>query len=84
LIKKLQQKAYELGYSPNTPCWVVEKATWKDEKIYKGTLQNIYEQTKHINGIALIMLGEFLHQQESIESHLYTKPLQKELKSDAN
>ncbi len=80
LIKKLIQKATDMGYSKDTPCWVVEKATWEDEAVYKGTLETIYEKVSHIRGVALIMVGDFLHQKESEESHLYMKPLQKELK----
>jgi len=79
LLKKLKKKALAMGYSPDTPCWVVEKATWEDEAIYKGTLSNIEEQVSHIRGIALILLGDFLYQEESEESHLYVKPLVKEL-----
>ena len=80
LLKKLKAKALQMGYSIDTPCWVVEKASWEDEKIYKGTLADIEEQTSHIKGVAVILFGEFLHQKESVESHLYRKPLQKELK----
>jgi precorrin-4/cobalt-precorrin-4 C11-methyltransferase len=79
LLKKLKEKALEMGYSSNTPCWVVEKATWKDEKIYKGTISNIQEQVSHIKGVALILFGDYLHQKETEESHLYVKPLVKEL-----
>ena len=79
LLKKLKKQALELEYSPDTPCWVIEKATWEDEKIYKGTISNIHEQVSHIRGIALIMMGEFLHQKETEASHLYVKPLVKEL-----
>jgi len=81
LLKKLKKKALEMGYSPETPCWVVEKATWEEEAIYKGTLETIGEQVSHIRGIALIMLGDFLDQKETQESHLYVKPLIKELKN---
>jgi precorrin-4/cobalt-precorrin-4 C11-methyltransferase len=70
-----------MGYSEDTPCWVVEKATWKEEKIYKGTLTNIEQQVSHIKGVALILFGEYLHQKESEESHLYVKPLIKEAKA---
>ena len=80
LLKKLKAKALQMGYSIDTPCWVVEKASWEDEQIYKGTLADIEEQTSHIKGVAVILFGEFLHQKESVESHLYRKPLQKELK----
>ena len=52
---------------------VVEKATWKDEMVYKGTLEDIESKTSHIKGVALIMLGEFLHQKETLESGLYSK-----------
>ncbi|MEA2099410.1 MAG: cobalt-precorrin-4/precorrin-4 C(11)-methyltransferase [Campylobacterota bacterium] len=79
LLKKLKKEALEMGYSPDTPCWVVEKATWEDEAIYKGTISDIENQVSHIKGIALILFGDFLHQKESEQSHLYVKPLVKEL-----
>jgi len=73
LLKKLKKKALDMGYSPNTPCWVVERATWEDEAIYKGTISNIENQVSHIRGVALILFGDFLYQEESEESHLYVK-----------
>jgi precorrin-4/cobalt-precorrin-4 C11-methyltransferase len=73
LLDKLKQSAYALEYSPDTPCWVVEKATWSEERVYKGTLDTIASQVSHIKGVALILLGEFLNQSESVESHLYGK-----------
>lgn len=81
LLKKLKKTALEMGYSPDTPCWVVEKATWSEEKIYKGTVSDIGEQVSHIKGVALILFGEFLNQKETEESHLYVKPLVKELEA---
>ncbi len=71
LLKKLKDKALEMGYPADTPCFVVQKATWEDEQIYKGTISDIEEKVSHIKGIALILFGEFLHQKESVESHLY-------------
>lgn len=82
LLEKLKKKALKLGYSKDTPCWVVEKATWKEEQIFKGTISNIQKQVSHIKGVALILLGDFLKQEETQESHLYVKPLVKELKAD--
>ncbi|MCD4757434.1 MAG: precorrin-4 C(11)-methyltransferase [Arcobacteraceae bacterium] len=79
LIKKLKKTALKLGYSADTPCWVVEKATWKEEQIYKGTISNIEDKVSHIKGVALILFGDYLHQKETEESHLYVKPLIKEL-----
>ena len=82
LLKKLKKEALEMGYSLSAPCWVVEKASWKEEAIYKGTLENIEDQVSHIQGVALILLGDFLHQEETEESHLYVNPLVKELKNN--
>jgi len=79
LLKKLKKQALEMGYSSDTPCWVVEKATWGDEKIYKGTISDIETQVSHIKGVALILFGDYLYQKETEESHLYVKPLVKEL-----
>ncbi len=61
------------GYSLNTPCWVVEKATWQEERVIKGTLDDIILKVKEANirGNALIYLGYFLHQKEEFVSHLY-------------
>ena len=73
LIDKLVSKAKEMGYADDTPCWVVERASWREEKIYKGTISDISEKVSHIKGVAIIMLGEFLYQKEAVESHLYSK-----------
>jgi precorrin-4/cobalt-precorrin-4 C11-methyltransferase len=78
LIDKLKKTAYKLGYAKDTPCWVVQRATWADEKIYKATISDIQEKVSDIKGVALIMFGEFLNQQSSVESHLYAKSYKKE------
>jgi len=82
LLKKLKENAYELGYSKQTPCWVVERATWADEKIYKDSIENIEEKVSHIKGVALIMFGEFLNQKATVESHLYANKYKKEAIKD--
>lgn len=79
LLKKLKKTALDMGYSPDTPCWVVEKATWEEESIYKGTISDIQNQVGHIRGVALILFGDYLYQKETEESHLYVKPLVKQL-----
>lgn len=81
LLKKLKKKALDMGYSPDTPCWVIEKATWAEEKIYKGTISDIENQVSHIRGVALILFGDYLDQKETEESHLYVKPLVKEIEA---
>jgi len=83
LIKKLKESALKLGYSQDTPCWVVERATWADEKIYKATLSDIETKVAHIKGVALILFGEFLNQNPTAESHLYTQKYKKEAKKDS-
>jgi len=71
LLDKLKITALDMGYDPNTPCFVVQKATWSDEKIYKGTISDIKSKVSHIKGIALILFGDFLNQEEKSISHLY-------------
>lgn len=78
LIEKLKTTALELGYLKDTPCWVVEKATWADEKVYKGTISTIQTKVSHINGVALILFGNYLKQESKAESHLYDKNYKKE------
>jgi precorrin-4/cobalt-precorrin-4 C11-methyltransferase len=78
LIEKLKSSAYMLGYSKETPCWVVEKASWSEEKIYKGSIATIQEQVSHIKGVALILFGDYLNQEAKEESHLYAKEYKKE------
>ncbi|MDF1882581.1 cobalt-precorrin-4/precorrin-4 C(11)-methyltransferase [Sulfurimonas sp. SAG-AH-194-C21] len=78
LIEKLKTTAFALGYLKETPCWVVERATWAEEKIYKGTISDIQKQVSHIKGVALIMFGEYLNQQATVESHLYANKYKKE------
>ena len=61
----LQQVRAELllgGYAPKTPCAIVYKATWKDEKIIRGTVERLPEMAAEngINKTALIVVGEFL------------------------
>ncbi len=71
LIDKLKKEALKAGYSKDTPCWVVYKASWMDEKIFKGTIEDIGEKVSHIKGIALILFGDFLNQKERYSSKLY-------------
>jgi len=78
LIDKLKRTAYSLGYKKETPCFVVERASWPDEKIYRGTIDDIEEKVTHIKGVALIMFGDFLNQKATVESHLYAKKYKEE------
>lgn len=62
------------GYPCDTPCAMVYKATWPDEKIIRGNLTTIADQA-HQEGItktALIMVGQFLGEAYNF-SKLYDK-----------
>lgn len=78
LIKKLKEVALELDYKKSTPCWVIEKATWEQERIYKGTIEDIQEKVGHIKGVALILFGDYLNQEAKEQSHLYAKKYKQE------
>jgi len=78
LIKKLRETAYALGYAKATPCWVVERASWSDEKVYKATIDTIEDDVAHIKGVALILFGEYLNQHPTTESHLYAQNYKQE------
>jgi len=48
------------GYAPDTPVAVVQKASWPDQKIVRGTLKDIAEKVKEagISKTALIIVGD--------------------------
>ena len=75
LLGELKEKALKLGYLPETPCWLIEKATWPSQKIIKGTLNDIQQKIEQagIKRTALILLGEYLYQKEKQRSYLYTQ-----------
>jgi precorrin-4/cobalt-precorrin-4 C11-methyltransferase len=65
------------GYQMNTPVVVIEKASWPEQKIVKGTLQNIAGQVREagIKKTALIYIGESLRVSEKplgMASRLYS------------
>lgn len=49
-------------YDDSTPVVVIQKATWKDQKVVKGTLKDISEKVKEANitKTAQILVGDFL------------------------
>lgn len=78
-IEKVVAKLVEGGYPKTTPIAVVYKATWADEKVVKGTLEDIADKVKenNINKTALIMVGEFLGKEYN-NSKLYDKDFKHE------
>ena len=63
LIEKVVADLLAAGLSKDTPVAVVQKASWKDEKIVRGNIENIAEQVKaaKIERTALIIVGECLN-----------------------
>ncbi len=61
-IDEVVSKLREGGYPGTTPVAVVFKATWPDEEVVRGTLEDIGERVKAqaITKTALILVGEFL------------------------
>ncbi len=61
------------GYTPDTPAAVVEKASWPEERIIRGTLKDLAKMTKEagIKKTALILVGNFL--KDTGQSKLYDR-----------
>lgn len=62
------------GYAEDTPIVVIQKASWPDEKVVRGTLQNIADKVKEagITKTALIIVGD-VFRGEYDKSLLYDK-----------
>lgn len=69
VVEKLRQ-----GYGRNVPIAVVERATWEDERVIIGTLDDIAEKIKEANitKCAQILVGDFINSSYS-KSLLYDK-----------
>jgi precorrin-4/cobalt-precorrin-4 C11-methyltransferase len=77
LVEKLRT-----GYPAGTPVAVVHKASWKDQKIVKGTLENIAQlvEQEGIRKTALVVVGNFLGNEYEL-SKLYDKNFTHEFRS---
>ena len=60
-------------YDPQTPVAVVQKASWDDQKIVRGTLEDIVDQVQEagITKTALIVVGDVLGTDKVTPSKLY-------------
>jgi len=62
LLEPLRERLLLGGYKGDTPAAIVYKASWPDEKVFRGTVDTL-PQIARENGIvktALIVVGEFL------------------------
>nr|WP_321466022.1 precorrin-4 C(11)-methyltransferase [uncultured Desulfobulbus sp.] len=73
MIEAVVSDLIEGGYPPETPIAVVEKASWPDQQIVRGTLADIAEtiKTSAIRKTAMIVVGPALGQESTIASKLY-------------
>ena len=77
MVEKVRDELLQ-GYPEDTPVVIIEKASWPEQRIVRGTLKNIAEVVKNagIKKTALIYVGEALRASEKSlgkESRLYHK-----------
>jgi precorrin-4/cobalt-precorrin-4 C11-methyltransferase len=76
-IRRIRQICVELtpAYGPGCPVAVVANASQPNELVLRGTLATIADQVENagIRQAAVIMVGEALHAENFVESHLYGK-----------
>jgi precorrin-4/cobalt-precorrin-4 C11-methyltransferase len=76
-VQMIEQVVEELktNYPPETPAAVVKRASWPDQEIIRGTLQDIARKVKQsgIKKTAIIIVGRVLAPGEITPSKLYDK-----------
>jgi precorrin-4/cobalt-precorrin-4 C11-methyltransferase len=76
-IRRARKICAELmdGYGPDCPVVVIANATQPTELVLRGTLATIADQVEDagLRQAAVIMVGEALHAEDFVESHLYGK-----------
>jgi precorrin-4/cobalt-precorrin-4 C11-methyltransferase len=77
MIEKVRDELLQ-GYPEDTPVIIIEKVSWPEEKVVRGTLKDIVDLVKNasIKKTALIYIGEALRASEKQlkkESKLYHK-----------
>lgn len=72
MLDKVVRELILGGYTPKTPIAIVQKASWPDEQIFRGTLDNIVEKMKNeeVERTAMIVVGDVLDGKYSL-SKLY-------------
>lgn len=75
LLGEIVNEAIEGGYKKTTPVAVVYRASWDDQKVITGTLDNIAKKVKveKITRTAIIIIGDVLNPKSYEFSRLYDK-----------
>ncbi len=62
LLEPLKERLLAGGYQKDTPAAIVYKASWPDEKVFRGTVDTLPQMAKenNITKTALILVGDFL------------------------
>jgi precorrin-4/cobalt-precorrin-4 C11-methyltransferase len=76
-IRRIRQICVELlpAYGPDCPVAVIANATQPTELVLRGNLSTIADLVENagLRQAAVIMVGQALHAEEFVESHLYGK-----------
>lgn len=74
MTRQVQEELLQGAYTEDTPCAVVYKATWEDEKVIRGKLSELCKLTEEhgITRTALIVVGDVLGDDYEL-SRLYDK-----------
>ncbi len=75
LLSKLVTEAIAGGYKKSTPVAVVYRASWKDQKIVKGTLGDIAKKINEekITRTAIVIISDVIDPETYEYSKLYDK-----------
>jgi len=75
LLPEIVKQAISGGYKKTTPIAVVYRASWNDEKILIGTLQNIAKKVlkEKITKTAIVIIGDVVKPKSYEYSRLYDK-----------
>ena len=75
LLPKLVKEAISGGYKKSTPVAVVYRASWDDQKIIKGTLNDIIKKIRDekITRTAIVIISDVIQPKSYEYSKLYDK-----------
>jgi precorrin-4/cobalt-precorrin-4 C11-methyltransferase len=75
LLSDIVKEAIKGGYSKSTPVAIVYKASWPDQKIITGTLEDIVKKVwaEKITKTAIVMIGDVIQPKSYEYSKLYDK-----------
>ena len=75
LLSDIVKQAIEGGYPKSTPVAAVYRASWKDQKVIRGTLNDITKKVRDekITRTAIIIIGDIINPKSYEYSKLYDK-----------